>query len=173
MSTFKKGSLVFEFLLLIFLALVIVSVFGYKKDSRLVPLVVAVPTTIICIIVIAGEFSPKLSQIFELDLGRVTEERQKYRFQGPQEHQDRIPWSKIFKLWFWIIGYFVVMLLFGFAVATPLFLLLFLKLYCEARTWVAIVFSLVLFTSIWVMFHLGANIDFFEGVIFKGVLPPL
>ena len=66
----------------------------------------------------------------------------------------------------WILGFFGVILVFGFLVAVPVFLLAYLKLQAKERWLFSIVFTAVVWAVFWGLFDYLLHLPFASGLLF-------
>jgi hypothetical protein len=72
----------------------------------------------------------------------------------------------------WLGALFVLILLFGFAIAIPIFMLAFL-LYHRLGLWKSVIFAGSSWVAAYLLFEVALKIMLFDGILFGDFLPPL
>jgi hypothetical protein len=165
---------VFTTLMLIFVAAVLISGTQYERNVRLVPYVVGFPTLILVFVLWLGELRPT----WKLRGSRSPQEGTKV---DTGKDTDFTSWGPAVNTLGWIFVFFVIIFLFGFFVATPVFLAAFL--YRKARlsplkaVLIAVLTTLVAcgFVQglIGIGLWLGAVPQIIPGFVGGSIVPPL
>jgi hypothetical protein len=66
----------------------------------------------------------------------------------------------------WILGFFAAILLFGFLVAVPVFLLAYLRFQARESWLFSIVFTAIVWAVFWGLFDYALHLPFASGVLF-------
>ncbi|PKN61525.1 MAG: hypothetical protein CVU57_28975 [Deltaproteobacteria bacterium HGW-Deltaproteobacteria-15] len=114
-----RTSLVFTAVMLFFVAVLLVTGMGYPFNVKIAPYAVGIPTLILLVILLLGELHPE----WRIAAGGNRE--------GPEskaeENSDFTSWAPVLNLFGWVFGFYAAVFLFGFMVATPIFLAAFLR----------------------------------------------
>ena len=158
----KKESLSVILFLLIFISILFFMTLGYKPRTRLVPLIVIIPTLILGLVVLAGEIFPRIRKMFEVDL---------FHMGGALEEDEFEPkWSEgkgflIIFSWFLLLS--LLIFLVGFLIAVPICVFLFIK-YCGKRTWSkSLILPAVIGIFLYCFFNVFMRIELFNGMILR------
>jgi hypothetical protein len=157
-----------------FVLLLVVASFSLKPDARVWPLIVGIPVLIMLAISLAGEFSPKLESAFEVTWeGAAVEEGMEEGEQGgPRKVLVRdIPWKIVVLVFGSLFALGGAIILFGFLVATPIYVMLFLRVYGGASWKGAIALGLGTVASFYGLAYL-VRLDMYPGMVFGAALPP-
>ena len=76
----------------------------------------------------------------------------------------RVSWRQYWIAGAWIVGYFLAIYLLGFIIATPLFMLVYMKSH-GTRWFVASIFTVLAPLSIYSIFELALNVHLYRGLI--------
>jgi hypothetical protein len=170
MKVFLKGSFLFSALVLIIgLVFVIVS-FSYSTTPRTVPLALGLFVVAMSILILLGEKYPKLMSKF----GGILEDLGETKLAGSGQASPRSKKTgrKFLIICAWIISFYVMIFLFGYLIAIPIFVIAFLK--TNRRSWLSTMIITVLVSGLaYGGFQLGMRADFFEGIVFGGIVPPI
>lgn len=171
-------SLAFCAILTLFVAGLMVALFQYKADVRLLALVIGVPTLVFLLVQLSGDSWSYVSDL----RGHGQKESADGKSAEMAVSAGTVPqWGAVFQILLWLGGFFVLFLLIGFLAAMPLFLFMFLFLHGEA-TWrnsAAVTSGLWLFC--FVVFHLifqlklwpGVMPEVIQGYLGGGILPTM
>jgi hypothetical protein len=161
----------FDIFLILFFAFVIITALGYNFKARLIPLVVALPCLAMAIYRFAVDLKGKekegLSGEDELlkdimDKVDVTVDHKEKKEKISSEEKKR----RFFNMAVWILGFVVLIFLFGFLIAIPVFTLLFMRYHKES--WILSLSCAVgLCVSVYIAFVVIAKTILYEGLIFK------
>jgi hypothetical protein len=169
-----RTSLVFTALMLFFVAVLLVAGLGYPYNVKIAPYTVGIPTLILLILLLLGELHPGWR------IGAGVKQEGKTESQG-QGNSDFTPWGPVLNLFGWVFGFYGAVFLFGFVVATPVFLAAFLRKKAGVG-WIGAVSSGILCTLLFCSFiqvlfkiplWLGAIPRLVPGILGGSIVPPL
>ena len=163
MKVRSKETLYFTLLLVVFMLTIIFMSFGYDRKTRLMPLLVGIPTLCLLVFQIVIQFNPRLQRFFEIDLF-YSSSLGKSKTQKPEEKESLIFHSAI------IFLYFILIFLLGFTIGTPLYLCIFLKTYGKQSWLKSIITAGIAGGLLYLIFSVGMQFILFEGVLFGGRL---
>lgn len=158
-------------LLLFFTVLIIAGAFRYESSTRMLPLIVGVPTLVMLLFLVLGEtIFPQLIRSFDIDLLHVKETVTSQPLSG-EKIEVRVRWIGNKALLFvsgWLITFLVLIVLFGYNIAICVSVLGFVKLYGN-QTWLR---SLLVAIAVWaftyIVFQYAMDLVMFPGLIFGG-----
>jgi hypothetical protein len=81
--------------------------------------------------------------------------------------------NKILSICLWSTGFFVLVFLFGFLIAIPIYLLLFLKLYGNIKWIKAATVALITWGAVYIFFEILLSEELFRGILFSAYVPPI
>jgi hypothetical protein len=201
MKPWKTISFWVSVLLAVIVAGFVVGSMGLRGEARPFPLGAATLTLVALLLVLAAEFLPRVGRLFEVELEGAeleqnigaepasgeplyTEENQEDRredqpapaasYAGPAPEQvglRDIPWRAVGVVFGSLTLFTIGVLLVGFAIATPLFVLLFLRLYGGA-TWVGSAALAGAITAAILGLSLLLRADLYPGVLLGANIPP-
>ena len=157
----SKESLYFILLLMVFILTIVIMSFGYDPKTRLMPLLVGIPTLGLLIFQIVVQFNPRLQRFFEIDLFHSSNLK-KSKARKPEEKGSLIFHFSI------IFLYFILIFLLGFTIGTPLYLCIFLKTYGNQPWLKSIITSGIAGGVLYLVFDVGLQFGLFEGLLFGG-----
>jgi len=159
----SKDTLYFTLLLLAFILIIIIMSLGYDRETRLMPLLIGIPTFLLLALQILFQFYPNLQNQFEIDIfSPAGAGKEKNRAQEKSG-------SLLFPVAL-VFSYFILLLLAGFLVATPLYLLTFFRLQGKL-SWLKCIFAAgIAWLLLYLVFSVGMNFILFEGLLFGGRL---
>ena len=173
MNTQLKSSFFVTIVLLIFLLIFLGLALSYGPKERLIPLGVLVPCIVLAVILLLGEKYPKLIKLFDLKSNMLTQTH----FKKPSDAENTtkpIGWdNKILSICLWSTGFFVLVFLFGFLIAIPIYLLLFLKLYGNIKWIKAATVALITWGAVYIFFEILLSEELFRGILFSAYVPPI
>jgi len=179
MKLYFKGSLVWSLLLTLFVVVLLVTAQDFPEDVRLVPFVIGIPTVLLFIILLIGEFYPPLMEWMESILEDLWGGKRKGAA-VESVSQEVTSWSSVFRVMAWTVAFFVLVFFLGFFLVPPVFIAAFLIMEAGVRPFRAIVASLI--TSIALdsgMFFLkvglwmGAIPEIIPGFVGGSIIPPI
>ena len=172
MKISRKGSFWFTVLIAVIAMVGIVASFDYRAEARLIPLAICIPTLILGIIVLISERYPGLISGFDISLTDLARRDSKVESRL-KEAGERGSSKRVLTAYAWMCGFFILILLVGFAIAVPLAAFLYLKFYWRTGWLKTLAVSIVLGGLIYGGFDLLMKVDLFEGILFGGIVPPL
>lgn len=166
-------TLVFTTLMLIMVAAMLVVGAYYPKDVRIVPFVVGVPTLIVLFLLWLGDIYPEQRIFNRIRLLGDTEKEK-------EDRSDFTRWGQVLNTLGWLLGYAILIFIFGFIVVTPVFLAAFfyrkadLNLTKSVLIAVLSSFAIIRFVKSFGMdLWLGAIPKILPGILGGSIIPPL
>lgn len=174
-----KASLVWSLLLTLFVVVLLVTAQDFPEDVRLVPFVIGIPTVVLFIVLLIGEFYPPLMEWMESTLEDLWGGKRK----GPVVEslsQEATSWSSVIRVMAWAVAFFVLVFFLGFFLVPPVFIAAFLIMEAGVSPFRAIVASLItsialdsgmvfLKVGLW----MGAIPEIIPGFVGGSIIPPL
>jgi len=162
-------SLLLTLFLLAIVALLFVRSLGLEPIDKEVPLVVLSPTLLLIILVLLGNFFPKL-----LTSTRVTFTGVRQETKQPEVDPTAAGWlvgRKGFLITSsWLIGFCILVALVGFIVAVPIAVLAFFKLFGRQSWLVSLTMSIGLGAILYGVLHELLRFELYKGVLFGGYI---
>ena len=165
--------LVFTTLMLVLIAAMIVIGANYPKDVRLVPFIVGTPTFIVLLLLWLRYTFPQSKILNSIVLLEATD-----GIKGA--NSDFTGWGQVLNTLGWLLAYYICIFIFGFIVATPVFLAAFFIQKTDVNVTksilIAIISSFVIIrfvNSLGIDLWLGAVPKFLPGIIGGSIIPPL
>jgi hypothetical protein len=156
-------------LLLVYALVFVVYSFRYGREARLIPLLVALTTLALVILVLIHDHRP-LAFLQRMDIDLTS----KYRTQSISAPQDSRPSiTSLVYIACWIFGFFIAVLIIGFHFSIPLFTLVYLKIKGKVSWFKAASSAAVLGAAAYAVFELIMGFRLFQGWLFGEILPPL
>jgi len=162
-----NGSLTWTSILIVFVGLLLYTGFKYPKEVRIVPFIVGMPTLILLLVLIVGEFYPGLLRGVEFAIEGL--------FGGKSQTCDTkkingefTGWRPTLTIMAWIILYYGFTFLLGFILVSPIFIALFLIVKAEIK-WPAALF----YTAISVALLFAGLISVLKVDIWAGAIPAI
>jgi hypothetical protein len=153
----NRVSLYFVIFLLLLMALIIgVALRFPDTESKIIPLFAASVVFILAAVQLVREIRTK---------GKVAEPKEMP--DSEVENKNEI-WRRSCVLFGWIIGFFIIIYLFGFLVAVPIFVFSYLKL-SGYRWLISIISALILTALIHGVFNIALKAELFKGIILEGL----
>ena len=151
----NRSSLILSLGIMAVSAYAAISAIGWPLKTALFPLVISVPlfclaTAEVVAIVLSG---PRFG---------MTKDFQR----PPAEVPGTLASRRSFVAIGWILGFFAAILLFGFLLAVPIFLLAYLKLQAREGWIFSIVFTAVVWGAFWGLFDYLLHLPFAAGLLF-------
>jgi len=166
----QKNVSIITLLLLFFTVLIIIGAFHYDRSSRMLPLIVGIPTFLMLVYLVLGEtIFPRLISGFNIDLLNI----EKAGIIKPSGDDIAVTarWTKNKRYLFitgWLISFLILIILFGYNISTCVGVFLFVKIY-GTKTWLR---SVLVAISIWaftyIVFQYAMGMEMFPGIIFGG-----
>jgi len=162
MNVSKPTFLVVNLLYLVVVVLIIAQAVTFTGQGGLASLVIGVPTLGMLLMTLGSQFLPA---VFKRSAGETPA--------SEEVAADVAPWSAAFPIIGWIGLLFLLILLIGFQISTPLYTFLFLKLTGKVSWGKSLIVAVALWLLIYVSFDLLLLKPLFEGIFFGAVLPLL
>ena len=139
--------------IMVIMLIVIIASLGMHPKSQFLPLLLGSVTFILAAIELGKGFLAR-------DGSGVNETKDETS--GGQE--SRLTWHGYLLSGAWLVGFVLVFYLLGFLIATPLFILLFMK--THGVKWLkSITFAIVIPAMIYLVFQLALNVDLHPGLL--------
>lgn len=173
MKRIRKGPWMFTGLLVGLTLILVIASFSYDPKARLIPLLVAIPTLLIGVFVLISEtFYPRLLKSLDvsvLDFGGKVPSKA-----GVSEEPSKAGKGiGLLGISIWLVGYFILVYLVGFLIATAVFLLTFLKVAAKVGWLKTTVISVVVWGFIYGVFEVFMNFELFRGILFGAIVPSI
>lgn len=171
-----KGSTLLGAILVAVSALFLVWSFAYNGMAGFVPVVLALPTTVLAALCLAGERYPGILKAFEVSLEDVLSTAAgDAKVEGPaaSEGAGAGEMARITRMFVWFAAFGVLVFVAGFYVSTTLFALFFTRLQ-GGVSWQGSAFVTALALGFfYFVFEETLKVDLFAGVLFGAFVPPL
>jgi hypothetical protein len=151
---------------------VIVVSLGYDEKARLVPMLVAVPTLVLAVLVLFVGDRPGPSAALDADSVNLAEIAGLSE-DAPGPPPPEGPRGSALSIILWIVLLCLLVLLVGFMVATPVFILFFMRLQARASWRASAAVAVIMFAVVYGGFDVLMKGDMFEGILFGSDLPPI
>lgn len=135
-------------------------------DARIVPLVIGIPTVVLCILLLIGERYPGLLRRLDVSIMESTKESPGSDANGGEYRPKEF--TKLTIMAAWMIGFFVCVYLIGFLAGIALFVLAFLLLHARISWWKSLATMVGVWLFIYALFEWLLGAGLFEGIIFGG-----
>lgn len=116
--------------LLVALMAVVIS-FGYVKDARTFPLLVGLVTSLLLILQILADFFPNVKALkfikpinFRNRPSATRSVEKKENNETKKEEEVAVPWTKVFVLFGWLIGFVIMTKYIIYSIGAPIFIFL-------------------------------------------------
>ncbi len=169
MRFYRKGSFLFTLLIFMFFLLLFFLSFNYDEQTRLTPLVVLIPGLIMTLFVLIGEFFPKLLSRMEVNLISLKQEGEKT--EAPLSIATKLVGRKgLLIVTGWLTAFCILVFLFGFFIAIPITLFLFLTLF-GGQSWLkSLAITAACWAFIYVVFNFLFEYELFRGIVFGEIV---
>jgi hypothetical protein len=157
-----------------FVLTLVIASFSLKADARVWPLTIGIPMLVLLAICLIGEFSPRIESMFEVSWegAAVEEGMEEGEGGGPRKVLvSDIPWRIVGIVFGSLVLAAVGVLMLGFLVAIPLYVLLFLRLFGGAGWLGSALLAAGTTASLWGLATL-VRLDLYRGVAFGAGVPP-
>jgi hypothetical protein len=170
----RTTAIVFELLLLAMLGYIFfISASDLGARQRMVPLVIAIPTTALLVLTVAGELFPKLMRQFNVSLVDFMPSIDQEELARMEEASviDTGPASlgtelrQIAGVLAWMWGFFVFSFIFGMLIGIPAFVIVFLLTYSRLEWWKTLLTATGVMVVIWGAFMKILGLQLWSGVI--------
>ncbi|MFQ5849623.1 MAG: tripartite tricarboxylate transporter TctB family protein [Candidatus Binatia bacterium] len=168
-----RGAVIFVFFLLAVSLFFAVGSFNYSGMAGFVPLVLAIPTALLAVVVLVGEWFPSVTRYFEVGLEDLLSTGGG-EGQNPPVHAPRAGEIKLIVQTFgWFVAFALILFLAGFYVAAALFALPFMRFQGKIDWLGSMAVTLLVEAFFYVVFEQLLNVNLFEGVLFGSFVLPL
>jgi hypothetical protein len=139
---------------------------GFRAEARVFPLGVALITLLVLVVVLVGEFFPRFAALFEMSLEDVAgAEAREAEEMGPERVLLRdVPWRTIGLVFGSLLVFAASVLLVGFTLSAPIYVLLFLRLYGGAG-WLGSLALAIGATGVMLALSALMKVDLYPGVL--------
>jgi hypothetical protein len=171
---FQSLSFYMTIVLFAFVLTLVIASFGLRAEARVWPLIVGVPVLVLLVISLVGEFSSKVESMFEVSWegAAVEEGMEEDQTGGPRKVLiSDIPWRLVGLVFGSLLLAAIGVLMLGFLVAIPLYVLLFLRLFGGAGWLGSALLAGGTTASLWGLAAL-VRLDLYKGVVFGAGVPP-
>ncbi|MFC1893974.1 hypothetical protein ACFLYR_08175 [Chloroflexota bacterium] len=171
-----KASIVAFLVLILAVGIIIVMSFNYDNEKRMIPLFIAIPTSIMLVVLLIGERYPAITNLTSGLLGSIlTTGTPSGAIKGEDENTDSTIAEKrktMLLMMGWLILFAVCIIFLGFLISIPIFVFAYFLIIASVRWQRAILYTIVIGLIV-----LIASITFaygvFEGLLFGGYLSQL
>ncbi|MFC1917080.1 tripartite tricarboxylate transporter TctB family protein [Chloroflexota bacterium] len=167
----NKGRFCFTAILLVFTLVFIVMALQYRESARQIPLIFAIPTALLGVLMLFAERYPRLIRVFDVSLQDLVK-TDTSKFKDKDEGGSTNPHGAMITL-AWVVGYFLSIVFIGFLIATPIFTLLYTIMQWRVAILKAIIISVFMLLILYFGFNMFMLADLFPGSLLGGILPPL
>lgn len=157
-----RGSFILSLAVLVFLVVVIYMSLGYRPKARLVPLVVAIPVTLLAVWEVGHEAK-------RLWCGQV-EDTSPAVSSSMGEKEPEGEEVKSYGVFLWVVVLLLLIFTVGFIAGLPLFTFLYLRLSGRTSHLLAAGISLGLLLVIYLAFVMGLNVHFYQGFVLERIV---
>jgi hypothetical protein len=166
-----SGSVAFNLFLLAIPLYFVWSAFSYPLQARYIPLILGGIVVLFQILVLLGEWFPRLFRVFDSSLMSVEGQRNVRLELAETQGEVRQGWRAV-AMSLWMAAFFLLWYLLGSLPATFGFIFLFLLISGKSRWWMALAVAAGMVVMIWALFVAMMKFQLFEGVLFGGLVPP-
>lgn len=168
-----SGSAIFGlFLLAVSLSFAFRS-FSYSGMAGFVPLAMAIPTALLTVIVLVGEWFPSVTRYFEVGLedflSTTPGEGEDPSVSAPQPGEVKL----IVESFGWFVAFAVVLFFAGFYVAAALFALPFMRFQGKIGWPSSVGVTVLIEAFFYVVFEQVLSVNLFKGILFGSFVLPL
>lgn len=170
MSRLLEGRTVLILLLLGFELYVVVAGFGYGRHSRIFPVGIGIPTVVLTALALVATWKPGFLRRADVHLGGPSFGR----IQAPiaeETEQISYPAVRVLRMVGWLCLAALGLLLVGFRVFVPIYIVLFARLEGHAKWVTCILVAVFSWAFIIGYFDLFMEMRMFRGVLFGDTLP--
>lgn len=168
-----RGSVIFGFFLLAVSLFFAFGSFEFHGMAGFVPLVMAVPTALLSVIVLLGEWFPSVSRYFEVGLEDLLSTATGGEEAPPASVARAGEARLVVQTFGWFVGFAVIFFLAGFYVAAALFVLPYMRFQGKISWLGSAAVTLLVEAFYYVVFEQVLNVSLFEGILLGGSALPL
>lgn len=171
MKFYRKGSFYFYLLILIFVLILLSLTLGYDETTRLMPLIVLIPATLISLYSLAGVFFPALLRRTNVSLIGIG-------IQALEADESTMATSHLagnrglLIITVWLIFSATIAVFFGYLITFLIALFIFFKFVGKDSWFRALIISVAFTAVIYLTFNLLMRVSLFKGVIFGDLFLP-
>jgi len=163
----NKARFAFTLFLLCIILLFVATAFAYDPKAKMIPLIIGVAALILIVPILINEVHP-LAIVKKMELDFFGN----FSSGSPPSHgADAAGTKKLMLLFSWIIGFFIIIFLFGFHIGILVFTFAFLKIEGRFRWRPSMIAAAVTCGTIYVMFELAMGFRLFKGLLWGEIIP--
>lgn len=155
-----QGKVLFEAILAVFLAVLIVTSFSYQETARLIPLLIGVPTLLLVLVLLAADAVPNFGKAlaFTQRTGIAMGDTERKNVAqitavAVEEHSEGFT-VRSWRLFGWLAFLALLLHYVSYVISIPLFVLLFMIIEAKERWLIAILTSIGMALFVLVLFRL-------------------
>ena len=163
----NKARFAFTLFLLCIILLFVATAFTYGPTAKMIPLITGLATLISIVPVLINEIYP-LAIVKKMDidiLGNLSSKS------VATHSEDAAGLRKLLLLFSWIIGFFIIIFLFGFHIGIVSFTCAFLKIEGKFNWGHSIIAAAITWGGIYAMFELAMGFRLFKGLLLGEIIP--
>jgi Tripartite tricarboxylate transporter TctB family len=180
----NRSSLVMGVIMLAIFAVLVAVASGYPADARFMPFVVGVPAIGLCLLQIVldarrrprpaeaaparGSFAVAEETVSRMAGHKVEFDVAREQLPGAQAVPDLLPREMVRRelaMWAWFLGFVAGVLLFGFWISIPVFLVAFLRVQAKAKWRLALVLGVAATVILFLAFEKAFRIEVHPGFL--------
>jgi hypothetical protein len=177
----NEGTLFDIFICALIAGFVILS-FQFSPNSRAIPLLVGILTMVGALIQLLANFMPNIgNQIAKYGGGTLIKEfkeesrkeipRGECKLPSPSTEtlDKKVIRIKELEMYGWLLGFLLIIYLFGYIISIPVFTLLFLILHSKAKWFTTLILTVTVTASIYSLFVVFLEVPLWRGIVFGGL----
>jgi hypothetical protein len=171
---FQTLSFYITIVLFAFVLTLVIGSFSLRAEARVWPLAVGIPVLVLLAVLLIGEFSSRIESMFDVSWegAAVEEGMEEGQSGGPRKMLVAdVPWRIVGIVFGSLLLAAIGVLMLGFLVAIPLYVLLFLRLFGGAGWIGSALLAAGTTASLWALATL-VRLDLYKGVAFGAGVPP-
>lgn len=157
----RSGNFYFTLLVMLFLLLLVGTAWSYSHKAALVPLVIGIPTAVLALVELVRDRSPALARLLETRYLSSKKEKESARAEQTTKTIGRELTALLL-----IVGYVALIMIVGFHIAIPLFVIYYCLVYARAPWWKALVLAAGTWGFIYLVFCIFLEVHFPWGMVF-------
>ena len=166
----RRSFPVLSLLILAFAMGIVLGAFQYDERSRMLPLIIGIPTLMMLLVLVLGEtVFPRVVSRFDIDLLGVRRTETRQQPQGTSE--TRPTWTESQALVIiagWLITFLILIVLLGYDIAIASSVLGFIRLYGKQSWLRSVLVAIGVWAFIFLVFRLFMDLHMFPGLLFGG-----
>ena len=147
--------------LMVFVSSIVIGSHVYEGRQRMVPLVIGIPTMLLLVGITVVELWPGLAQFNKAKGGGEDEPVPVATASGINAGR----WQRVVTIFAWLIGFFVLILIFGYYLSVPLFLAAFFNREAEVALRKSILIAIGVSVGLFLLFNLLLDIPLWPGIL--------